>query len=137
MSNIEAGIILTGAEVKSLRYGKANIIESFVEIKDNVPILINCYIAKYGGSIFKKYNELRQRTLLLKSNQIKTLIGKTKRKGFTLVPAKIYFNIKGKVKVDIAVCKGKKNYDKRQSIKEKDWNLNKQKLLKYTTKEKL
>ncbi len=114
----EAGIALVGTEVKSLREGKANLKDSFALIKNGEAILENVHISPYEhGNIFN-HDPLRVRKLLLHKAEITRLSSKTKEKGLTLVPLKIYFT-KGKAKVEIALASGKKNYDKRQVIAEK------------------
>lgn len=114
----EAGIALVGTEVKSLREGKANLKDSFALIKNGEAILENVHISPYEhGNIFN-HDPLRVRKLLLHKAEITRLSSKTKEKGLTIVPLKIYFT-KGKAKVEIALASGKKNYDKRQVIAEK------------------
>lgn len=118
-SDIEAGIVLTGTEVKSLRKGSADIKDSYIRIKNNEIYIINMYIAKYDeGNIFN-HDERKERKLLLHKKEIKKLKIENDIDGNSLIPLKIYFK-KNKVKVLIGVCRGKKNYDKRESIKEKD-----------------
>ena len=119
LSDIEAGIVLTGTEVKSLRKGSADIKDSYIRIKNNEIYIINMYIAKYDeGNIFN-HDERKERKLLLHKKEIKKLKIENDIDGNSLIPLKIYFK-KNKVKVLIGVCRGKKNYDKRESIKEKD-----------------
>lgn len=115
----EAGIKLTGTEIKSIRAHKVNINDSYVQIKDNKPIIINMNIAKYDfGNIFN-HDETRSRELLLHKHEIIKLAQKIKLEGATLVPIKLYF--KGSLcKVEIALCKGKNQADKRESLKEKE-----------------
>lgn len=115
----EAGIVLTGTEIKSIRSGKCNIKDSYVIIKDNEAYLLNTHISHYEqGNIFN-HEETRTRKLLLNKHEILKLKDKINIEGWTLIPLKIYF-VKGRAKIQIGVCKGKKNYDKRESIKEKD-----------------
>ena len=115
----EAGIVLKGTEIKSIRAGKCNIKDSYAIIKNNEAYLLNTHISQYEqGSIFN-HEETRTRKLLLNKKEILKLNNKLNIEGYTLVPLKIYF-VKGRAKVLIGVCKGKKNYDKRESIKEKD-----------------
>ena len=115
----EAGIVLTGTEIKSIRAGKCNIKDSYIRIKNNEVFIINMYIAKYdNGNIFN-HDENRTRKLLLNKKEILKLNNKINLEGYTLIPLKIYF-VKSRAKVLIGVCKGKKNYDKREAIKEKD-----------------
>jgi SsrA-binding protein len=115
----EAGIALSGTEVKSLREGKANVKESYVIIKDHEVFLLNCHISHYSHGNIMNHDPLRTRKLLLHRKEINRLWGKTAMRGFTLIPLKIYF--KGSVaKVEIALAKGKKLFEKRETIKEKD-----------------
>ena len=117
----EAGIELRGSEVKSLRAGKANISESYA-LDDNGEIfLINSHIPSYKESSFNNHEPNRNRKLLLNKREINRLIGRINREGFTLIPTRLYFK-KGKAKVEIAVAKGKKQYDKRHTKKKRDWN---------------
>lgn len=115
----EAGIVLKGTEIKSIRRGKCNIKDSYAIIKNNEVYLLNTHISPYEkGNIFN-HDETRTRKLLLNKKEILKLNNKLTLEGYTLIPLKIYF-VKGRAKVLIGVCKGKKNYDKRESIKEKD-----------------
>jgi len=117
----EAGIALMGSEVKSLREGKANISESYAYDNQGEIFLINSHIPAYKESSYNNHDPKRNRKLLLNKKEIDKLIGRINREGFSLIPTKLYFK-KGKVKVEIAVAKGKKHYDKRQVIKKRDWN---------------
>ena len=117
----EAGIALKGSEVKSLRQGKVNISDSYAFDNNGEIFLINSHISSYKESSYNDHDPLRNRKLLLKKKEINKLIGKINREGLTLVPTKLYFR-KGKAKIEIAVAKGKKHYDKRQAIKKRDWN---------------
>ena len=117
----EAGIELKGSEVKSLRDGKANISESYAYNHNGEIYLINSHIPSYKESSYNNHDPNRNRKLLLNKREINKLIGRINREGFTLIPTKLYFK-KGKAKIEIAVGKGKKQYDKRQVKKEKDWN---------------
>ena len=115
----EAGIALSGTEVKSLREGKANVKDSYVIIKDHEVFLLNCHISHYSHGNIMNHDPMRTRKLLLHRKEINRLWGKTAMRGFTLIPLKIYF--KGPVaKVEIALAKGKKVFEKRETIKEKD-----------------
>jgi len=115
----EAGIALSGTEVKSIREGKANIKDSYVIIKDHEVFLLNCHISHYSHGNIMNHDPLRTRKLLLHRKEINRLWGKTAMRGFTLIPLKIYF--KGPVaKVEIALARGKKLFEKRETIKEKD-----------------
>ena len=125
---LEAGISLKGSEVKSLRDGKGNIADSYA-IDDNGELfLINSHIPLYSQSSYNNHDPKGERKLLLKRKEINKLIGKINQDGLTLIPTKLYF-LKGKVKVEIAVAKGKKLYDKRQVKKTRDWNREKSRLL--------
>ncbi len=116
---MEAGIVLTGTEVKSIRQGKVNIKESYASIDGGEVYVNGMHISPYEqGNIFN-VDPLRKRKLLLHRREIRKLIGETKQKGFTLIPLSIYLK-DGKVKVEIALAKGKKNYDKRDTIAKKD-----------------
>ena len=117
----EAGIELKGSEVKSLRAGKANISESYAYNHNGEIYLINSHIPSYKESSYNNHEPNRNRKLLLNKREINKLIGRINREGFTLIPTKLYFK-KGRAKIEIAVGKGKKQYDKRQVKKEKDWN---------------
>lgn len=126
----EAGIILTGTEVKSLRAGKANLKDSYARVKDSEVFLVNTHISPYTrADTFKQVDPERTRKLLLHKKEIIRLIGKTREKGYTLVPTKIYFK-GGKAKVEIGLAKGKAFYDKRETIKKKDVQREMQKTLK-------
>ena len=114
----EAGIVLMGSEVKSLRDGKANISESYAFDENGEIYLINSYIPSYKESSYNNHDPRRDRKLLLNKREINKLIGRINREGFTLIPTKLYFK-KGKAKIEIAVAKGKKQYDKRHSKKKK------------------
>jgi SsrA-binding protein len=116
---IEAGIVLSGTEVKSIRQGKVNLKDSYAAIKDGEVMLSGMHISPYEqGNIFNK-DPLRDRKLLLHKREINRLVGLTQQKGMALVPVRLYFR-KGKVKVELAVAKGKKLYDKRADIAERD-----------------
>ena len=117
----EAGIILKGSEVKSIRKGKVNISDSYAVDKDGEIILINSHVSSYKESSYNNHNPTRNRKLLLNKREIGKLIGKINREGLTLIPTKLYFK-KGRAKVEIAVAKGKKHYDKRHAKKKKDWD---------------
>ena len=121
---IEAGIVLKGSEIKSIRDGKVNIADAYAVEKDGEIILINSHIANYKQASYTSHSPLDERKLLLNKNEIKKLIGKMQRDGFTLVPTKMYFK-KGKAKIEIAVAKGKKQFDKRAAKKNRDWNRDK------------
>lgn len=116
---IECGIVLKGTEVKSVRDAKLNIKDSFALIKDGEVILKNMYIAPYEHGNINNVKETRDRKLLLHKAEILKLFNSIKQNGYTLIPAKVYFNNQH-VKVELALCKGKKLYDKREAIKEKE-----------------
>tara|TARA_R110002050_G_scaffold118195_2_gene235431 strand:- start:57021 stop:57479 length:459 start_codon:yes stop_codon:yes gene_type:complete len=126
----EAGIALFGSEVKSLRTGKSNITESYGDISNNEVYLVNSYIAEYSGANQFNHAPRRQRKLLLKKKEINKLIGAIQKKGYSLVPICLYFNEKGRVKIEFGLGRGKKLYDKRADKKEKDWNKDKARILK-------
>ena len=117
---IEAGIVLKGSEIKSVRNGKVNIADSYAVEKNGEIVLINSHIAKYNQASISNHNPTDQRKLLLNKREINKLIGKMQRDGFTIVPTKMYFK-KGKAKLEIAIAKGKKQYDKRLTKKNRDW----------------
>ena len=121
---IEAGIVLKGSEIKSVRSGKINIAESYATEKEGEIYLVNSHIPIYKQASFSNHNPYSERKLLLNRKEINKLIGKINEDGFSLVPTKMYFK-KGKAKIEIAVAKGKKQYDKRQALKRKDWNRDK------------
>jgi SsrA-binding protein len=128
----EAGIILQGSEVKSLRDGKGNISDSYAFEDKGEIYLINSHIPLYKESSYNNHNPKQNRKLLLKKKEINKLIGRTNREGFTLIPTKMYFK-KGKAKIEIAVAKGKKQYDKRQVKKKRDWNREKARYFRKTS----
>ena len=121
---IEAGVVLKGSEIKSIRDGKINIAESYAVEKDGEIFLINSHIPMYKQASYSNHNPTDERKLLFSKREINKLIGKVNRDGFTLIPTKMYFK-KGKAKIEIAVAKGKRQYDKRQTKKTKDWNRDK------------
>ena len=123
----EAGIVLFGSEVKSLRQGKANISESYASDDKGEIYLLNSHIPSYKESSYNNHDPRLNRKLLLNKREINKLIGRVNREGFTLIPTKLYFK-KGKAKVEIAVAKGKKQYDKRHAKKDRDWNREKARL---------
>ena len=120
----EAGLILKGSEIKSVRAGKVNIADSYAIERDGELYLINSHISSYKQASLLNHNPIEERKLLLNKKEINKLIGKMQREGFTIIPTKMYFK-KGKAKIEIAVAKGKKKYDKRQALKRKDWNRDK------------
>ena len=121
---LEAGIVLKGSEIKSIRDGKINIADSYAVEKNGEIVLINSHIASYKQASNSNHNPMDERKLLLKKREINKIIGKIQREGFTIVPTKMYFK-KGKAKIELAIAKGKKQYDKRQTKKNRDWNRDK------------
>ena len=128
----EAGIVLKGSEIKSIRSGKVNIAESYAIEKDGEIILINSHIPAYKEASYSNHNPREDRKLLLNKTEINKLIGKINKEGFTLIPTKLYFK-KGRAKIEIAVAKGKKQYDKRQTKKNRDWNRDKARYVRKTS----
>ena len=121
---LEAGLVLKGSEIKSIRKGKVNIADSYAIEKEGEIILINSHIASYKEASYSNHNPTDERKLLLNKKEINKLIGKMQKEGFTLIPTKMYFK-KGRAKIEIAVAKGKKQYDKRETKKDRDWNRDK------------
>lgn len=129
-SSLEVGIVLTGTEIKSVRAGKANIKDSYAIIRNDELYLLNSYIAEYEQGNRFNHEETRSRKLLAHKKEILKLKSKIEMQGYTIVPLKMYFK-NGMLKVLLGVAKGKKNYDKRQSIKDRDLQREMQKSLKY------
>ena len=129
---LEAGLVLKGSEIKSLRVGKANISESYAEDDIGEIFLINSHIPMYKESSYINHEPKRNRKLLLNKREINKLIGRINREGYTLIPTKLYFK-KGKAKIEIAVAKGKRQYDKRQVKKKRDWNREKARYFRKTS----
>lgn len=127
---LEAGIALQGTEIKSLRGGKATIGESYAGPMNNELYLFNSHIPEYLEANRFNHEVRRPRKLLLHRKQIDKLMGAIQREGYTVVPLKVYFNEKGRAKVEIGLGRGKKLHDKRETEKERDWNRDKQRLLK-------
>ena len=127
---IQAGIILTGTEVKSLRLGKASISESYASETNGKLFLINSNIPIYEAANNFNHEPTRQRELLVSKKERNKLLGLIKKEGVTLVPLSLYFNNKGLAKIDIGIAKGKKKEDKRESIKLRDWNRQKSRIMK-------
>ena len=119
LETMEAGMVLTGSEVKSLRGGAASMRESFAIIRDGEPLLIGMHIGPYAQAGYAGHEPTRTRKLLLHKDEIQRLVGKTKERGLTLVPLKVYFS-HGLAKIELGLAKGKKTYDRRESLKEKD-----------------
>lgn len=129
-SDLEVGIVLTGSEVKSLRTGQSNIADSYASVEDGALWLINSYIAPYAQAGVFGHEERRRRKLLVSRRELSRLWQATRREGMTLVPLVMYFNHRGIVKLKIGVAKGKKLADKRATEAKRDWNRQKQRLLK-------
>ena len=128
----EAGIVLKGSEIKSIRLGKINIADSYAIERRGDIYLMKSYIPLYKNASYSNHNPTDDRKLLLNKREINKLIGKINREGFTIIPTKIYFK-KGKAKIEIAVAKGKKQYDKRQAKKNKDWQRDKARYVRKTS----
>jgi SsrA-binding protein len=128
--DLECGVVLMGSEVKSLRENSANIAESYASVEDGELWLINSYIAPYEQAKTWKHEERRKRKLLVSKKELSRLWNATQRKGMTLVPLVMYFNHKGLAKLKIGIAKGKKHHDKRATEAKRDWNRQKQRLLK-------
>ena len=125
----EAGIVLTGSEVKSLRINTGSIKESYITDKEGELWLTNCYIKKYSSS--NENNDTnRDRKLLVSKKELNKILGASKKEGMTIVPILLYFNTKGLAKLTIGIAKGKKKHDKRHSIKDKEWSIKQQRIIK-------
>tara|TARA_Y100000591_G_scaffold292434_1_gene279651 strand:- start:339 stop:809 length:471 start_codon:yes stop_codon:yes gene_type:complete len=129
---LEAGIVLKGSEIKSIREGKVNISDSYAIEKNGELILINSHIASYKYANLTNHKPLDERKLLLNKKEINKLIGKINREGFTIIPTKMYFK-NGRAKIEIAVAKGKKQYDKRATKKRRDWDRDKARYIRKTS----
>jgi len=129
IDTFEAGIELVGPEVKSLREGRANIGDSYATVKDGELFLVNAYVPEYRQANRFNHETRRSRKLLLHRRQIDKLAGGVLREGLTIVPLRIYFNKRGRAKVGIALAKGKKLHDKRETIKERSWERERARLL--------
>lgn len=125
----EAGIALTGTEVKSLRFGEGSIAEAYAEVNDGGVWLVNANIPEFSHGNRFNHEPKRPRKLLLHAREINKLHGAVAREGMTLVPLSVYFNGRGRAKVELALAKGKKTHDKRESIKERDWKREQSRLL--------
>ena len=124
----EAGLVLTGAEVKSLRINTGSIKESYIIEKGGELWLTNCYIKKYSSSIGKENNSTREKKILVKKKELNRIIGSSKKEGMSVIPLLLYFNDKGLAKLSIGLGKGRKKYDKRSAIKSKEWAIKKQRI---------
>ncbi|MEZ4827069.1 MAG: SsrA-binding protein SmpB [Bacteroidia bacterium] len=116
----EAGILLTGTEVKSLRNGKASLQESYCDFRQEELYIVNMNIAEYEEGSYNNHIPTRERKLLLKKKELRKLVKATEQKGYTVVPTKIFFNDRNLAKIEVALAKGKKVHDKRDSIKDRD-----------------
>ena len=126
---LEAGLVLHGTEVKSLRQGGASIAEAYADAQSGELFLVNANIPEYKSSSHFNHQPRRPRKLLLHRSQVSKLIGAIQREGRTVVPLQVYFNERGRAKIEIALATGKKAHDKRQSIKERDWQRQRSRLL--------
>lgn len=128
-TTFEAGIALTGTEVKSLRFGEGSIAESYAEVKDEEVWLVNSNIPEFSHGNRFNHEPKRPRKLLLNFREINKMHGAVAREGMTLVPLSVYFNGQGRAKVELALAKGKKAHDKRETIKERDWKREQQRVM--------
>ncbi len=117
---LEAGIVLKGTEVKSLREGQVNLRDSYASVDRGEVVLHHCHISPYSHGNIMNHDPLRPRKLLLHRKEINKLLGKTQQKGLTLVPLRIYFSPRGQAKVELALAKGKRQYDRREAIKDRE-----------------
>lgn len=127
--NIEAGLVLEGSEVKSLRSGQGSLVDAWAGERDGELWMFSAYIPQYASSHEPNYVSRRPRKLLLHKREVSRLLGAIQREGVTLVPLAIYFNDRGIAKVDIGIARGKRKYDKRQTEKKRDWDRQKSRLL--------
>ena len=126
---VEAGLVLRGTEVKALRNGEANIAESYASFEDGEMWLINSHVPEYLEANRFNHDPRRRRKLLLSKREIARLVNATDREGMTIVPLRLYFNDRGRAKLELAVARGKKLHDKRETEKKRDWNREKARLL--------
>ena len=117
---LEAGIVLKGTEVKSIREGRANLRDSYATVDHGEVVLHHCHISPYSHGNIMNHDPLRPRKLLLHRKEINKLLGKTQQKGLTLIPLRMYFSPRGHLKVELALARGKKQYDRREAIKERE-----------------
>lgn len=122
LEKYEAGIVLTGTEIKSIRQGKCNIEDSYINICGNTAIIIGMNIPKFDNGNINNHEEKRPRNLLLHKKEMLKISQKVKEEGLTIIPTKLYLDDRGRAKLEIALSKGKKKYDKRESIKEREVN---------------
>ena len=127
--SVEAGLVLTGTEVKSLRGGRANIAESYAAVEGREIVLVNADIPPYGQANRFNHEPRRPRKLLLSRRQIDKMIGAVQREGRTIIPVRLYFNDRGLAKLEVALAKGKKAHDKREASAERDWQRDKARLM--------
>lgn len=125
----EAGIALSGTEVKALRAGEGSIAESYAEVRNGESFLVNATIPEYSHGNRQNHEPKRPRKLLLHAREIEKLVGAVERKGMTMVPLSVYFNSRGRAKVELALAKGKQTHDKRHSTKERDWQRDKARIM--------
>lgn len=125
----EAGIALSGTEVKSLRFGEGSIAESYAEVRDGEAWLVNANIPEFSHGNRFNHEPRRPRKLLLHKREVEKLLGAVERKGMTMIPLSIYFNSRGRAKVELALAKGKQTHDKRQAIKDRDWQRDKARIM--------
>ena len=125
----EAGIALSGTEVKSLRFGEGSIAEAYAEVRDGEAWLINANIPEFSHGNRFNHEPKRPRKLRLHHREIEKLVGAVERQGMTLIPLSIYFNARGRAKMELALAKGKKTHDKRQTMKDRDWQRDKARLM--------
>ena len=128
----EAGIVLVGTEVKSLREGKVNLRESYASVESGQAILHQCHIGAYSHGNQMNHEPVRPRRLLLHQKEIQKLHGKVQQAGLTLIPLRLYFNARGKAKVEIALARGKKHYDRRETVKKREANREIQRAMKFS-----
>ena len=128
-SSFEAGLVLTGSEVKSLRTGEANIGESYAQAKDGEILLVNSYIPEYTMANRFNHEPRRVRKVLVHKSEARKLAAAVQREGMTLIPLKVYFNQKGVAKIELGLARGKKLHDKRETEKARDWARNKARLM--------
>ena len=129
LDTVEAGIMLVGTEVKALREREANIAESYASYEDDAIYLINAYIPEYGQGNRNNHEPRRRRKLLMHRREIEKFADAVAREGMTMIPLRLYFDARGMAKLEIALGRGKKNYDKRETEKKRDWQRDKARLL--------
>jgi len=120
LETFEAGLALVGSEVKSVRAGRASLKESYAEVRNGEVFLVKCHISPYEAANIFNHDPLRERKLLLHRREIKRLTGKTQERGLTLVPTKLVINDRGRIKLEVALVRGKRQYEKREALKKRD-----------------